>query len=219
MAVHIFDIDHTLIKQSTARCFIRQALKRKIISLRQLFSFPRKWLLYRYALIDPQFIEKEIRVIEGLSENLLREVSGEAFHHCGRALLFREGEALIRTLKEKGERVIFATSSFELLIQPLLAHFGVFEAVATRLEFLNGQATGRTLGSAAFGENKRRAVEAWLEENRLNPEEAIFYSDSYNDLPLLEACGKAVAVNPDSRLRREARNRGWTILRFSETLG
>jgi len=219
MKIHIFDIDHTLIKQSTARIFLREALKRKLITLPQLIHLPLKSLLYKYALIDPQFIEKETRILADYPEETILEVSREAFNNFGRDLLFIDGILLIRKLQAKEARILFATSSFDVLIQPVLHFFGLKESVATRLEFVDGKTTGRTLGDAPFGENKKRAVEIWLAENQIPLESTCFYSDSFNDLPLLKACGEAVAVNPDHRLHREAKKQGWQILRFRKTLG
>jgi phosphoserine phosphatase len=62
-------------------------------------------------------------------------------------------------------------------------------------------------------------VESWLASRSLNPADICFYSDSYTDLPLLEFSGRAVAVNPDCFLEKQAKKQGWQILRFSETLG
>jgi phosphoserine phosphatase len=87
-------------------------------------------------------------------------------------------------------------------------------AVSSRLEFACGRTTGRTIGIPAFGHHKRTAVQDWLFTQGIPPEAACFYSDSYTDIPLLEHCGGAVAVNPDRFLLREAKKRGWQVLRF-----
>jgi hypothetical protein len=78
---------------------------------------------------------------------------------------------------------------------------------------------GRRMGSSLFGANKKTAVVRWLEERHIPPENVCFYSDSYTDIPLLEWCGHPSAVNPDRLLAREAKSRGWNILRFRETAG
>jgi len=70
-----------------------------------------------------------------------------------------------------------------------------------------------------FGVNKKNGVVNWLKQNNINLDDVSFYSDSYTDIPLLELCGKPVAVNPDSILARQAKKRGWEILRVRETFG
>jgi len=126
---------------------------------------------------------------------------------------------MIKELKEKGHRIIAATSSVDFFIEPIMEYLGIDEYIATRLEFSDGKTTGKTIGNAVFGNNKLNAVLDYFRENKLSLDKAAFYSDSYNDLPLLAACGKAVPVNPDRRLRKEAANKGWACLNFKKTIG
>jgi len=219
MNIHIFDIDHTLVKQSTARYFIREALRRKVLTLRQVMSFPLKWLKYKYSRMGADFVEREIRSLEGFSEKVFREIARDAFLKYGRKVLFQDGVALIKALKMGGNKVMFATSSFDFLVEPIGEYLGVTDMVTTRMEFVDGKSTGRTVGNAAFGDGKKKAVEAWLAARKLKPENACFYSDSCHDLPLLRACGKAVVVNPDPRLLKVARSKDWQVLWFRRVMG
>jgi HAD superfamily hydrolase (TIGR01490 family) len=219
MNIHVFDIDHTLIKQSTALFFIREALKRKIIKFRQVASFPFKWLRYKYSRMEIDYVENEIRSLAGFSESVFRQIARDAFVHHGRAKLYQDGVALIKALQLQGHRILFATSSFDIFIEPICEYLDVKDLIATRLEFVDGKLTGRTDGRPAFGDEKKKAVEAWLAEHKLKMGNVCFYSDSCHDLPLLRACGKAVAVNPDPRLRKVALAKDWQILNFRRTIG
>jgi HAD superfamily phosphoserine phosphatase-like hydrolase len=122
-------------------------------------------------------------------------------------------------IKNRGEDILLASSSIYTLLRPLERFLGVRETIASVLEFAEGKTTGRLVGTSPFGKNKQTAVAAWLGERRIPPEEVRFYSDSYTDLPLLEWCGHPAAVNPDRILLREAKRRGWEVLRFRKTLG
>ena len=218
MKIHIFDVDHTLTRRSTTHSFIKTGLKKRIIPLKSLAKIPIQWVLYKLAVIGPEFIEQEVRNYKNIPEKVLIDLSEESFFEHGKNLIYREAADLLENLKNDGYRIIAATSSLDHFIKPFMKFLGIEEYIATRLEIANGLTTGRTLGNAVFGKNKLSAVREYLEKEGHPLEETVFYSDSYNDLPLLEACGKPVAVNPDRRLKAKARTAGWECLSFRGTI-
>jgi HAD superfamily hydrolase (TIGR01490 family) len=219
MRVHIFDVDYTLIKRSTSWYFLNEACKTGLISFRQLNQLPLEWIRYKIGLANQNFIEHAVSRLAGIDRQALEKVTRTCFIRNFRPNIYAEGAELIRKLRAQGEEVLFATSSFRVLIKPLEDFFALKESIATVLEFAGGKTTGRLAGKALFGKNKKEAVETWLQEHGIPPGELCFYSDSYTDLPLLELAGHPVAVNPDRFLRREAERRNWPILRFRKTLG
>jgi len=131
----------------------------------------------------------------------------------------RISEGALHLVKEEQERstfvaIVTATNSF--VTAPIAALFGVHHLIATEPEKnAKGQFTGRVSGTPSFREGKILRVDEWLSE--LNHswhdfEETCFYSDSLNDLPLLERVKQAIAVNPDPTLRQHALTAGWPIL-------
>ena len=109
--------------------------------------------------------------------------------------------------------IVTATNSF--ITAPIAREFGVPHLVATEPEKRDGRFTGRVSGTPCFREGKIERLEAWLGGlgHRLGDfDESTFYSDSHNDLPLLERVSRPVAVDPDPALAAEARRRGWAIL-------
>ena len=109
--------------------------------------------------------------------------------------------------------VVTATNSF--VTAPIAREFGVPHLVATEPERLNGRFTGRVAGEPCFRAGKIRRVEGWLaSEGRAlgGFARSTFYSDSHNDLPLLERVTHPVAVDPDPRLAAEAKRRGWPVI-------
>lgn len=123
--------------------------------------------------------------------------------------------ALVRGHLDAGDicAVVTATNSF--VTRPIVREFGIPHLVATEPESVNGRYTGGVSGTPCFREGKIACVEAWLAGlgHRLADfGTSVFYSDSLNDLPLMQRVSRPVAVDPDDRLRAEAANRGWPII-------
>jgi HAD superfamily hydrolase (TIGR01490 family) len=123
--------------------------------------------------------------------------------------------ALVRAHLDAGDlcAVITATNSF--VTGPIAREFGVPHLIATEPERVDGRFTGRVAGVPCFREGKIARLEAWLAaEGRALRDFAAsaFYSDSHNDLPLLERVTQPVAVDPDDKLGAEARRRGWRVI-------
>ena len=109
--------------------------------------------------------------------------------------------------------IITATNSF--VTSPIAREFGVPQLIATEPEMRDGRFTGRVAGTPCFREGKVERLEQWLcgLGRRLDDfAESVFYSDSHNDLPLLERVTRPVAVDPDEALAAEAARRGWATL-------
>jgi HAD superfamily hydrolase (TIGR01490 family) len=123
--------------------------------------------------------------------------------------------ALVRRHLERGDlcAVITATNSF--VTAPIAREFGVAHLIATEPESRAGRFTGRVAGTPCFREGKVRRLDEWLAaQGRALGDfaESCFYSDSHNDLPLLERVSRPVAVDPDEALARAARERGWEVM-------
>ncbi len=116
--------------------------------------------------------------------------------------------------RSEGRRVYIVSSSPEEVVRPLARHFGVSGVIATRAEVdEEDRYTGR-LAFYAYGPQKAEALADLAERAGIDLSRSYAYSDSVTDLPMLEAVGNPVAVNPDKELRREAEERGWQIRDF-----
>ena len=89
---------------------------------------------------------------------------------------------------------------------------GVDHLIATEPEIVNGRYTGRVAGEPAYQEGKVKRLDAWLETHRENLDGSSFYSDSHNDIPLLERVERPVAVDPDNQLAEHARSKNWPVI-------
>lgn len=125
-----------------------------------------------------------------------------------------EALALVRSHQHAGDMVIIVTATNEFVTRPIAQAFGVNELIAVDLERdASGWITGEIRGTPSFREGKVTRVADWLGQKGLDwgDVEMTFYSDSMNDLPLLEKVHHPVATNPDARLRQLATERGWRI--------
>ena len=211
--IAFFDVDHTLLRGSSARHFLLAGIRRRLFPLSSLWYLPRLYLRFWLGRLEAGSPVWEFPLLRGLSRGRLEELAQESFAALRRDLRPRSA-ALVARLQAEGWQVVFATTSLDLIVAPLARHLGITEVLASRLEFSDGTATGRFEGPPLLKEEKKRRVLEFLRARGERPENCAFYSDSILDLPLLEAVGRPVAVNPDARLACSARRRGWSILRF-----
>ena len=117
-------------------------------------------------------------------------------------------------LKEanSADKVLIASGSHDFLVKGFAEYFGIEFSIGTPVEIKKDIFTGNLSGEPTFNEGKVKAVKNWCSENNLEIEDSIFYSDSINDLPMFEACGDPIAVNPDDNLKEIAINRSYKIL-------
>ena len=217
--VHIFDVDLTVIKKTSALHFIKFALKEKIIKFQQISGLIIEWINYKLARPDINFIEKTVKKLEGLEKSELERIADICFEKKLKPNIYKDAARLIQNALKNNEKVIFATSSFDFIIKPLERHFGIESSLACRLEYSGGKTTGNLDGFSFFAGGKKNAARAWMESNNILPQDVYFYSDSYTDIPLLEYCGNPAAVNPDRILARYAKKHGWKIMRFKNVMG
>jgi HAD superfamily hydrolase (TIGR01490 family) len=217
--IHIFDVDDTVIKKTSMWYFLLEAFQNRLVRFSQIRRLPVDWVKYKLGFPDMDFIENTVKKIAGIDREMFEKTADDCFEKRIKAKIYKDAARLIREAQGRGEKVIFATSSIDIVIRPLEKFFNIEGSLATELEYSGGKTTGRLAGVSFFGAKKKDAALEWLGRNNINAADVSFYSDSYTDIPLLQACGRPVAVNPDHILYREAKKREWEILRFSEVLG
>ena len=123
--------------------------------------------------------------------------------------------ALVARHADAGDLCAIVTATNSFVTRPIATEFGISHLIATEPEAVNGRFTGRVAGTPCFREGKVRRVDEWLAARGQRLEavaDSAFYSDSHNDLPLLEQVTRPVAVDPDPQLEAEAGRRGWRVM-------
>jgi HAD superfamily hydrolase (TIGR01490 family) len=125
--------------------------------------------------------------------------------------------ALARKHLDAGDLVVMTTATNRFITELTAVYFGIEHLIATEPGVHDGLFTGHTVGTLNMRGGKVQRLHAWLDARRhkLSDMDSMAYSDSINDLPLLQAVNLAIAVDPDARLRQEAVARGWSILQLA----
>jgi HAD superfamily hydrolase (TIGR01490 family) len=213
--IDFFDVDHTLTRRSSGSRFVSLAMRKGLLPLRLLVILPWYSLTYRLGVFRLREYDQGFPYLQGIPRSRLEQLARESFESRLKGDLFEAAVGLVRRMRAEGRRIVLATSSLDFIVAPLAEHLGVDGLLATTLEFVDGACTGRIVGVPMFRREKKVRVLEFLSAEGVLPEDCSFHSDSIYDLPLLESVGRPVAVNPDPRLRRIARRRGWEIMDLS----
>jgi HAD superfamily hydrolase (TIGR01490 family) len=127
-------------------------------------------------------------------------------------LITPEAEALVARHRDAGDTLMIITATNSFVTAPIARRFGIEHLIATEPEQRDGHYTGRVAGTPSFREGKVVRLTEWLQSNGRDLADSWFYSDSHNDLPLLERVDHPVAVDPDHQLLHHAEARGWPVI-------
>ena len=136
----------------------------------------------------------------------------EFMAECIEPIILPKALALLDKHRAAGDKLVIITATNRFVTAPIAARLGVDTLLATECEMVDGRYTGRTTDVPCFKEGKVTRLNRWMQENGYTLDGASFYSDSMNDLPLLEQVAHPVAVDPDPNLLAEAQKRGWPVM-------
>lgn len=127
-------------------------------------------------------------------------------------ILLKPAQELIAKHRDRGDTLMVITATNRFVTEPIVNLYGIDHLLATTPEFLNGRYTGKFTGIPCFQRGKVELLKEWLTTSNETLEDSWFYSDSHNDLPLLELATHPVAVDPDEKLAHFAKESGWPII-------
>lgn len=217
-----FDLENTLIASNVVASFGWLATHRLPdedrlrLVLRTLMEGPSLLALDRRDRSD--FLRSFYRRYEGASIDQLRDDSQEMFSELILAKSFPAGLRRVRDHRAAGHRTVLITGALDFVVEPLRPLFD--DIVSASLEPAgDGTYTGRMESVPPTGETRSMVLRAYAAAENLSLEEAVAYADSTSDLPMLEAVGFPVAVNPETKLASLARRRGWLVENWSKAPG
>jgi HAD superfamily hydrolase (TIGR01490 family) len=213
-----FDLDKTVIAKASMVAFSGPLHRAGLLSRRMLLRAAWGQLVYAQFGASPAKLEKlrdsVLRLTRGWEQAEISAIVRETLVEVVEPIVFDEALDLIRWHRSEGRKVFIVSASPEEIVAPLAQYLGVDEALGTRAELENGRYTGRT-ETYCYGPGKVVLIDRAAERDGIDLAGSYAYSDSASDLPMLEAVGHPVVVNPDRDLLRAARLRDWEVLRFS----
>ena len=214
-----FDLDKTVIAKASVVAFGTPLYKEGLISRRTILRGLWGQLVYLHLGADEERIARMrtsvLALTKGWHQERVRAIVEEALESVVAPIVFAEALELLRAHRAAGRLVVIVSASPEEIVGPLADYLGVDEAIASRADVdSEGRYTG-TMAFDAFGGAKVDAMRELAERRGLDLAASYAYSDSATDVPMLEAVGHPVAVNPDRELARIAAERGWEVRVFA----
>ncbi|MCL7750486.1 HAD-IB family hydrolase [Guyparkeria hydrothermalis] len=214
MKLAIFDLDNTLLAGDSDHAWGAFMTEHGIVDADDYARHNDEFLRhYQQGTLD---IDAYLRfALAPLAEHPAEDLEAwraEFIERDIRPLITPAARELVESHRRRGHTLMLITATNAFVTGPIAELFDIPHLLATEPERRNGRYTGRYTGTPTFQHGKILALEEWLETQQVRPEETWFYSDSRNDLPLLEQVDHPAAVDPDPVLRREAEARGWPVL-------
>ncbi len=213
--VALFDMDRTLVRVETASLYVRY--QREIGEASLVDSLRVAWwaTLYTFNLLDaPRVAQRALAQLKGTSEVVLASRCDDWFRRYVERHISDEARRTVSLHKNQGNVLAIVTGATPYTAYPVARALDIPHVVGSPLEIVNGLFTGRPEQPLCYGKGKLERARCFVESLGMTLNDATFYSDSITDLPLLSAVHTPVVVNPDPKLRLEAKKRGWRIERW-----
>jgi len=210
----LFDLDNTLIAGDSDYlwgCFL---VEQGIVD-RELYERKnqRFYDQYRVGELDiHEFLDFQLRPLAEHPLETLQQWRSRYVQEKITPILLSKAHALIDQHRQQGDTLVVITATNSFITRPIVDLYGITHLLATEPEQQDGRYTGKVHGTPCFQEGKVTQLSAWLDDNRQSLQDSWFYSDSHNDLPLLNKVTHPVAVDPDEVLARHARDHDWQTL-------
>ena len=210
----LFDLDHTLIDGDSDVSWAQFLIEEGVLHPEE-YHAKNLWFAERYkdgTLDIREFLDFQLAPIARRPRPLLDAWHEQFMQRKIRPIIHERTPQLLAGHDGALKALVTATNRF--ITAPIAAELGIAHLIATDIEEVDGMFTGKPRGTPSFREGKVTRVAEWLAARgaTLADYESWFYSDSLNDLPLLERVDHPVAVDPDATLRKQAGERGWEII-------
>ena len=210
----IFDLDNTLLNGDSDRNWGEFLSEKKIVNSNYLLRSEQFYNNYYQGSLDIDgFLNFCLEPLKNNKMDVLLELREEFIEKKIKPIVL--SDALTKVKEEmENSRVIIATATNDFVTKPIADLFDIEDLIATEFEIADNKFTGQVLGLPCFREGKLKKVTEWINLNGYALTQSRFYSDSFNDLPLLKKVKEAVVVDGDEKLLMEAKKNGWLCLSF-----
>ena len=217
MTLAIFDLDNTLLADDSDHLWGEYLCDRGLVDAAQFRAQNDAFYEdYKMARLDiDAYLRFVLGPITGLSQADVDALHTDFFEGYIRGAMLPQATECVKQHQRAGHTCMVITATSEFITAPIVRAFGIEHLIASEAELADGRYTGKPAGTPSFAAGKVTRLESWLSRHpKHQGSHKIFYSDSRNDIPLLEQVDEPVAVDPDETLRQEAQRRGWKIISF-----
>ncbi len=212
-----FDLDYTLLRGSSGLLYLRYLWQIGYVAWPGWIPILGDVAAYKAGILDfPLVMARLMARVAGSGEAEAWKLSQAWFESMLRHYIADGARQKVEWHQAQGHHTVIVSASTPYAVQPVAHALGLGDDayLATRLETVDGRFTGRVCMPACYGQGKVTLTRGYAAQHGVDLSQSYFYSDSAHDLPLLDAVGHPVAVNPDRKLVRIARERGWPVMRF-----
>lgn len=218
MTLAIFDLDNTLLSGDSDHGWGEFLIGKNLVD-KEIYkeANERFYELYTLGKLDiHEYATFSFQPLAARSMEELKNLHAEFMRDVIQPMIGKKAKALIRHHQEQGHVLLVITATNSFITRPIVEAFGIANLLATEPEIKNGRYTNKIQGTPCYQEGKVDRLQKWMEEHKFSLEGSYFYSDSHNDLPLMELVETAIAVDPDEKLAEIAKLKGWKIISLLE---
>jgi HAD superfamily hydrolase (TIGR01490 family) len=214
VSLAIFDLDNTLIADDSDYLWGQFLVDQGIVDKNHYESANAKFYDdYKQGTLDiVEFLRFSLQPLADNNPEQLYQWRAQFIEETIRPLMLESARQLIDKHKSQGDTLLVITATNRFVTEPIVKLYGIENLLATTPEFIDGRYTGGFNGTPCFREGKVKLLEAWLKNSTETMQDSWFYSDSHNDLPLLQLVDNPVAVDPDEKLADYAKASNWPII-------
>lgn len=214
MGLALFDLDNTLIAGDSDYlwgCFL---VEQGIVDGKLYESENQRFYdSYKIGELDiHEFLDFQLKPLAQHGMETLEQWRSQYIEEKITPILLDKARAIIDKHRQQGDTLVVITATNRFITSPIAGLYNIQHLLATEPEIINGCYSGGITGVPCFQDGKVEQLEGWLEANRLTLDDSWFYSDSHNDLPLLNRVSHPVAVDPDEILKQHADEHGWPVI-------
>ncbi len=211
MALAIFDLDNTLIHGDSDHAWGEFLVQNNLVD-GELYRTKNDEFYRQYVegtLNIHEYLEFSLSVLTQYSYDEITQWRARFYDQVFTKMMQPKASDLLNEHREKGDYLLIITATNLFVTEPAKELLNVDDIIAPTPELVDNQYTGKVTGTPSFQEGKVIRLKEWLEDNNHSLEDSFFYSDSHNDLPLLELVDNPVIVDGDHHLLKAAEQRGW----------
>jgi HAD superfamily hydrolase (TIGR01490 family) len=159
-----------------------------------------------------EFLEFQLKILADNDRQTLEQWRKNYIEEKIKPIMLPKAIELIDDHRQKGHELLIITATNRFITEPIAKEFKIENLIACEPEMIDGQYTGKVVGTPSYAEGKVTRLNEWLEKHEQTFDETWFYSDSHNDIPLLRKVDHAIAVDADDALIAEAKKQNWSVI-------